>query len=232
MYNLNIYGPTGLPRADIDENEIAKLSQEQQTAYFNVISSFTETTEADAAFVECEKAKRRAITDLKKKMDAHENSAPKRSFYDEWKKVVAKIPEPAPDPEVAKKVAASLRAVEKANDHLEACELAEKAARTVRNEKRQVFALAVMAWSRVDGCPKSTADLIRARSETERKIALENIANGLPPDFAVAQASTVGDSHIDRFKAGQGKGHSANFGYNRNAMRGAIVGQPKVPSEG
>ena len=85
-------------------------------------------------------------------------------------------------------------------------------------------------WSKNDGRPKTTADLVKERAATETNIKLENLKNGLPADYVEHAASTVGDSHLDRFKSGQGKGGSANFGYNRNAMRGAVL-QPKVPSE-
>jgi hypothetical protein len=231
MYALNIYSNTGLPRTDIPEGEIAKLSKEQQAAFFAVMTSFSDTTEAEAAFIEREKAKRRAMSDLKKKMEAHEKITPARTFYDEWKRSVAKMPEPAPDPEIAKKLAASLKSIEKAHAHLEQCERDEVTAKQVRKEKRQAFATALMIWSRLDGSPKSTADLVRARSETERRIAMDNVAAGFPPDYAVAQASTVGDSHLDRVRSGAGKGGSVNRGWNMNRMRGATLA-PKVPSEG
>jgi len=230
MFHLNIFNSVGLPRTDIPDAEIAKLDKAGQLpAFMGIMKAYPDTLDSDAAYVVAEKAKRKAISDLKRLMYAHEKITPPRTFYDEWKKTVAKIPEPAPDPEVTKKVAASLKTIEKANAHLEQCELDLREARKVREEKRKAFALALMAWSRVDGKPKSVGDLIKARSATERKIAMENIAAGLPPDHAVA----VGPSHLDRFRAGQGKvaGHSANFGYHRNALRGANVFPPKVRSE-
>jgi hypothetical protein len=230
MYNLNIYAADATIRTDIPDTEIAKLSKNQQTAYFDVMSSLSDTTEADAAVIAKEKARRAAISNLKRLMDGHEKIAPARTFYDEWKRTVAKIPEPEPDPDTVKKVAASLKTIEKANEHYEQCTLDEVAAKQVRAEKRQAFATAIIAWSRLDGLPKTVGDLIKARSETERKIAMDNIANGLPPDYAVAQASTVGGSHLDRFKAGQGKGGSVNVGYNPNRMRGAQL-RMKPPSE-
>lgn len=138
----------------------------------------------------------------------------------------AHLPEPEPDPAIAKKIAASIKAMEAAHDHLAKCEIAETEAMNVRKDKRQAFANALKEWSAVDGRPKSVGDLVKARAATEAAQTLENIKNGLPPDYAVAQASTVGDSHLDRFRAnsgGKGQVHanSVNHGYNRNAMRGA-----------
>src|SRR5258707_619113 len=135
MYVLNIYRNTGLPRTDIPDDIIAKLSPEQYVAFFAVMSSFTDTTEMDAAFITAEKKKRAAITNLKKLMDAHEKITPPRSFYDEWKRTVAKIPDPEPDPEIAKKVAASLKTIDKANTHMDQCDLDLRDARKVRDEK-------------------------------------------------------------------------------------------------
>ena len=233
MFHLNIFNNVGLPRTDIPDTAIAKLDKAAQLpAFMQVMTAYPDTLDADAAFIVAEKAKRAAISNLKRLMDAHEKIAPKRTFYDEWKKTVAKIPEPAPDPEIAKRVAASLKTIDKANAALEQSELDLREARKAREDKRKAFALAIMAWSRVDGKPHSVGDLIKARSATERKIAMDNIAAGLPPDHAVAEASTIGNSHWDRFRAGQGKvaGHSANLGYHRNALRGANI-SPKLPSD-
>ena len=73
----------------------------------------------------------------------------------------------------------------------------------------------------MDGSPKNVGHLIKQRSATETKIKLDNIAKGMPADFAVGMASSVGPSFLDQFRAGQGKGHSADRGYNLNKMRGA-----------
>jgi hypothetical protein len=228
MYALNIYAADATIRKDIPEAEIAKLSKEQSDAFFAVMTSYSDTTEADAALIECEKATRRAITDLKRKMDLHEKIVPARTFYDEWKRTIAKLPEPEPDPEITKKLAASIKSVEKTNGLIETCQRNEELGRQARIAKRQAFANALKIWSGLDGTPRTTADLIRARVETERKIAMENIAAGLPADYAVARTSTVGNSHLDRVRAGAAKGGSADRGYNMNRMRGAQLQQPKA----
>jgi hypothetical protein len=228
MYHLNIFGKMGLPRLDIPESEIAKLSKEQSAAFFSVISTYSDTNEADNSAIASEKAKRAAISDLKRRMVAHETIIPPRTFYDEWKRTVAKMPEPEISADTKKKLAASLKGIERAHAYLAECESAEVVAKQVRKEKRQAFAVALMAWARVDGSPKTTADLVRARAKTEAAQQLANIAAGLDPNHAAHLQATVGDSHLDRFKAGQGGGHSVNQGYGRNKMRGATV---KVPSE-
>jgi hypothetical protein len=229
MYALNIFDTKGLPSMEIPDSEIAKLDAEQKAAFFQLMASYSETVEADAETIECEKAQRRAVTDLKRKMEAHEKLMPKHTFFDEWKRTIAKQPPAKPDPDLTKKLKASMANVDKAHEHLAGCERAIVVSKQVRQTKRKTFGLALIAWSKVDGTPKSTADLVKARAKTEQTQQLANIAAGLPPEYAEARQSTVGDSHLDRFKSGGGRGHSANFGYHRNKLRGA---QLRVPSEG
>lgn len=228
MYALNIYDARGLPRVDIPDAEIAKLSEKQKPVFFAVIASYSDATEAEAANNAAQSATRKAVTALDRSRKQYEGAQPKRTFHDEWRETVAKLPAKPVSDATKKAIATALAEVEKAEKHLAECHRAGHAAKQNEKDKRAAFANAVIAWSHVDGCAHNTADLVRARSAAESKIALENIARGLPPDYAVEQASTVGNSHLDRFKAGQGKGGSANFGYHRNAMRGAVV---KVPSE-
>jgi hypothetical protein len=138
---------------------------------------------------------------------------------------------PEPDPAVIKRVAAALKVVQKAEQHLAECVAAEYPAKALRKEKRMAFSTALRHWSTLDGVPKSTGDLVGERSRVEIARKRENIANGMPADYAAHVASTVGPSHLDRFKAGQGKGGSANVGYNPNRMRGAQLQMMKPPSE-
>jgi hypothetical protein len=227
MYALNIYGPTGLPRTDIPDSEIAKLSGEQKSVFFAVMSSWSDATEAEAANNAAQSATRRAATALDKSRKKYEDAQPKRTFHDEWRETVARLPAKPVSDAAKKAIAAALVEVEKAEKHLAECHRTGYAAKQDEKDKRAAFAKNVIAWSAMDGIPKNVGDLIKARSATERKIAMDNIAKGLP-DYAVQAASTVGDSHLDRFKAGQAKGGSANYGYHLNRMRGATV---KVPSE-
>jgi hypothetical protein len=230
MHRLNIFDQLGNVRADLDEKEIAKLSDEQKPALFAVLSAFADTNAADAACIEVEKAVRKGETALGKARQAYEAALPKWTFHDEWKVTVAKLPRPEPDPAVMKRVKAALKAVTAAEEHLEACRVALIPAKALRQEKRKAFTVALNIWATMDGQPKNVGDLIKERSRVERKIAMDNIGAGLPPGYAVDQASTVGDSHLDRFKAGGGRGHSADHGYHQNKMRGATL-RPKLPSE-
>jgi hypothetical protein len=132
MHALNIYAADATIRKDIPEAEIAKLSKEQSDAFFAVMSSYSDTTEADAALIECEKATRRAISDLKRKMELHEKIVPARAFYDEWKRTVANLPEPEIDPEITKKLAASMKSLDKANALIPECQRDEELAKQVR----------------------------------------------------------------------------------------------------
>jgi hypothetical protein len=229
-YRLNVFDQYGGIRNDLDENEIAKCNLVQKDALMALLTAWADTQAEDTACLEVDKAARKAETALDKARKAYEVAQPVRTFHDEWKRTVAKIPEPEPepDPEVTKKIAAALKNVEKAEKHLAACHAAECPAKQLRKQKRAAFTEKLFIWATMDGAPKSVGNLIKERSKREAEIKMANIAKGLPHDYAVAQASTVGDSHLDRFKAGQGKGHSADQGYGRNAMRGATI---KLPTQ-
>ncbi|SDI55249.1 MULTISPECIES: hypothetical protein [Bradyrhizobium] len=221
----SIFDAQGLPRRDLDEKSIAKLSKPQQKALFAVQSTYLASDEAEVEFIATEKATRSAAQDLKKRMAEYEAVVPRRTFYDEWKVTVAKQPERTISSEKQAQIEAALQAVDHANVALEQRRAAEFPAKQRRKEARQAFANALRDWSLVDGRPKSVSDLVKenAKRESDRKLAL--IAAGLPPDHDAVQSS-VGDSHLDRVKASGGRGHSANFGYNRNSMRGATVKPP------
>jgi hypothetical protein len=226
MAAINIFDKQAGVRKDISDSEIVKLTPEQQAAYVALVAALMDTEEADAALIASEKATRAAVTALKKKMEEYEALVPKRTFFDEWKRTVAKMPEPEPDPEATKKIKAKLKEVEKANAALEQCRAAEFPVRKLRAEKRQAFADALKHWSAVDGTPKTVGDLVKenAKREGERKLAA--LRGELDED--TRPASTVGPSHLDRVKAGGGRGHSANYGYNRNSLRSAQLRPPSV----
>jgi hypothetical protein len=228
MFTDSIFDTHGLPRRDVSESEIALMSKPQQNAFFVLAETYVASEDGERDFIDAQKTKRRTASALKKLMDDHEKIIPARTFYDEWKKVVAHLPEPEPDPAIADRIAASLKAVEAAYKCLAQCEIAETKAMQVRKEKRQAFVKALKEWSAVDGRPKSVGDLLKARAEIEAQQKLANIAAGLPPDYVEQRQSTVGPSHLDHFKANTGgkdqvHANSANHGYHRNSMRGAAV---------
>jgi hypothetical protein len=140
------------------------------------------------------------------------------------------MPRPEPDPAVMKKIASATKVIAAARTHLDTCIAAVNPARQARAQKRAIFADRLREWSKVDGSPKSVGDLIKERSRVEAEQKMANVAAGLDPNYVEHMASAVGNSHLDRFKAGQGKGGSANFGYNRNSLRGAQL-PTKPPSE-
>jgi hypothetical protein len=229
-YPLNIFDQYGNVSNNLSEAEIAKCSPAQQAVLFPLLAAWSDTQEEDKRCNEVEANKRKAQTALDRAQKVLQAVTPVRTFHQEWLVTVAKQPEPEPDPAVVKKVKAAQKVVDAAEGYLAECISAVLPAQAVRDQKRRVFTDLLREWSKNDGRPKTTADLVKERSATERKIAMDNIAAGLPPDHAVAQASSVGDSHLDRFKAGSGKGGSANFGYNQNRMRGAQLPQ-KLPSQ-
>jgi hypothetical protein len=181
MFTESIFDAQGIPRRDVSDKEIALMSKHQQSAFFAVAETFIKSEDGERDFIEAQKTTRRAHTVLKKLMEDHEKIVPARTFYEEWKRTVAHIPEPEPDPAIAKKVAASLKAMEAAHAHLAQCETAETKAMHARKEKRQAFVFALKEWSAVDGRPKSVGDLIKARAIVEAGEKLARVAEGLSP---------------------------------------------------
>lgn len=228
-YPLNIFDQFGNVSNNLSEAEIAKCSPAQQAVLFPLLTAWSETQEEDKRCNEVEANRRKAQTALDRTEKVLADVTPKWTAHQEWQKTVARMQMPEPDPAVIKKVKAAQKVRDAAEEYLGQITAEVLPARAMRDQKRRAFTDLLREWSKNDGRPKTTADLVKERSATERKIAMDNIANGLPADYSVAQTSSVGDSHLDRFKAGSGKGGSANYGYNQNRLRGAQL--PKVPSE-
>ena len=229
-YALNIYDEYAKISRNLDPSEIAKCSKSQQKILFALLASLDVAEKAEGLHYEDVKTTRRAVTALDRSRKAYEKAMPVRTFHDEWRETVAKMPPKVVTKETKKLIADALVEVDKAEAALAECQRAEIASNATEKDKRGTFAKALIAWSAVDGIAKNVGDLVKARGETDRRIAMENIAAGLPADYSVAQASTVGPSQLDRTKAASGRGHSANYGHNRNEMRGATL-KPKLPSE-
>jgi hypothetical protein len=233
LYRLNIYDQNAQPRTDIPDSELDKLDKRVQLPRFlEVMKTWPDSVDADAALIVAEKEKRAAIADLARRQALHQQIVPARTFYDEWKRTVAKQPEPEQDQEITRRLEKSAKGIEAARLRVEQAEPEITVAKHRRNEKRLAFGAALRAWAEVDGSPKSVGDLVKERAMTETKQKLANIANGLPPDYAEQLQSSVGPSHLDRVKANGGAGHrgDCNYGHNRNAMRGAQL-QRQLPSE-
>jgi hypothetical protein len=210
---------------DIKEGELAELSEVQREALMALLKASIETEQADAAFIEAQKAIRAAANKHTRMIAEYAEVAPARTFRDEWRATVAKLPPLRVDPKLLKAAAATTKKVEEANAALQAAVAAEVPVKKARDAARIAFGYALSTWTSVDPRPRTTADLVRenSRREIEHKMAL--VAQGLSPDYIEGSQSTVGPAHIDRVKAG-GRGRTANFGYNRNALRGA-----KIPSQ-
>jgi hypothetical protein len=228
LYRLNIFDQFGNLSKNLGEAEIGKCSLEQQAILFPLLEAWTETQAADEYCVQVEADKRKAETALAKAERVLETITPKWTAHQEWQVTVAKMPRPEPDPTVTKKINSATKVVVAARTHLDTCIAAVNPAKQARDEKRAIFADLLRKWSQVDGSAKSVGELIKERARVEAEQKMANVAKGLPPDYVEHMASTVGNSHLDRFKAGQGKGGSANFGYSRNSMRGATI---KLPSQ-
>jgi hypothetical protein len=226
LYAMHVYDNLGKVRRDLEPSEIAKCTKQQRKILFEMLAALETAEQSEHVAYEARKTTGRATTAVGREQRAYEKVMPKKNFMDIWRTDVAGLaPIPISD-EQKKATADALIEVEKAEAFLAACQRAEIAAKTDEKNKRAAFARAAIAWSHVDGCPHDVADLIRARAATERKIAMDNIAAGLPHDYAVAQASTVGPSRYDHMRKNMPRVHPSNPGH--HIIRGSQV---KLPSE-
>lgn len=228
IYPLNIFDALGRVSNNLSESEIAKCSPEQQAILFPLLSAWTETQEEDVRCLEAEANKRKAQTASDRAEKVLISVTPVWSQYDEWKRTVARIPVPEPDPTILKKVAAARRVVNAAAEYLAQCISEILPAQAVRDQKRRVFANLLREWSRNDGRPKDVGDLIKERVKTETAQKMANIKAGLDPNYIEHAASTVGPSHLDRMRSGMGMGGSADYGHNPNRNRGGTVARKSV----
>jgi len=230
-YRLNIFDAIGSVSKNIDEQEILKCNPEQLAVLFPLLDAYADSQAEDEACNAVEADKRKAETALGRAEKALAAVTPVWTAHDEWKKTVARLPVPEPDPIVVAKVASATKAVEATQAHLDACIAATFPAKARRDQKRAALTDLMRQWSKIDGAPKSVGDLIKERAAVEAAQKMANIAGGMPVDYVEHVASTVGNSHLDRFKAGQARGGSANFGYHRNSLRGAQLPMQKLPSQ-
>jgi hypothetical protein len=226
LYRLNIFDQFGNPSKNLNEAEIGKCSSEQQAILFPLLEAWTATQTADEYCAQVEADKRKAETALNKAEKVLETVTPRWTAHQEWQVTVAKMPRPEPDPSVTKKINSATKVIIAARTHLDMCVSAMDPAKQARDERHAIFAGLLRKWSKVDGSPKSVGELIKERARVEADQKMANVAKGLPLELDKQMTSKVGNSHLDRFKAGQGKGGSANFGYCKNLMRGAAVKRP------
>jgi hypothetical protein len=187
---MNPFDQHGNIRRDLDEREILTLPEAQRDPLFALLNAMITTEEADQAFVDAEKATR----------------------AEEWRETVAKLPPISIDAEVIKKADAAIKEVEIANMILEQHRAEEVKAKARREEKRGAFAIALNAWSAVDGRPKTTADLVRegSKCEIERKMRV------LSGEISETVVQPLNHQHqIDRVLSGGAHGSSADLGHRR-----------------
>lgn len=228
-YPLSIFDQFGNVSNSLEEEEIAKCTPEQTAVLFPLLAAWADTQEEDRRCLDVEANRRKAQTALDRAEKVLQSVTPVRTFHQEWLVTVAGQPEPEVDAAVVKKVKAATKVRDAAQEYLAQCISEVLPAQKVRDEKRRAFTDLLRAWSRVDGRAHNVGDLVKQRAATETRQKLENLKNGMPVDYVEHAASSVGPSHLDRFRSGQGKGGSANYGYNRNALRGAVI-PLKLPS--
>lgn len=227
-YPFNIFDQFGGVSNNLSEAEIAKCSPDQQAVLFPLLEAWADTQAEDQRCNEVEANRRKAQTTLDRAEKVLQFVTPVWTAHMEWERTIKKMPTPEPDPAVVKKVKAAQKARDGAEEYLAACIAEIRPAQALRDQKRKAFTERLREWTAIDGRAKDVGDLVRERVKTETKQKLANIANGLPPDYAMEAQSSVGPSHLDRVKASGGAGHRGNInvGHNRNAMRGA-----QLPSE-
>jgi hypothetical protein len=223
LYPLHTADALGRVRRDLDPLEIAKCSPMQKEKLFDMLGSLEIAEQSETVHYTCKKNTSKAETALGRSRKAFEAVSPKRTFHDEWRETVAKLPPVPVSDETKQAVADALVVIEQCEQHLASCQSAELAAKKDEHDKRATYARAAIEFSKWDGIAKDVASLVRARSATERRIAMANLEAGLPVDHGTGPVDTTGPSHLDRFRKGMGKGSSANRGYNMNRMRGATV---------
>jgi hypothetical protein len=225
-YPLCIFDAYGRVSNTLSETEIAKCSPEQQAILFPLLAAWSDTQDEDVRCLEVEANRRKAQTALDRAERVLISVTPVWGAHDEWLRTVKRMPMPAPDPAVTKKVNAAQKLKDAAEEYLGQCISEVRPAQAVRDAKRRAFATLLKTWA--GSQPKTVGDLVKERIATETAQKMANIAAGLDPNYVEHAASTVGPSHLDHLRAGMGRGGSADYGHNLNKMRGA---QLKVQSE-
>jgi hypothetical protein len=227
LFPFHAFDHLGKINRNPEASEVAKMAPVQKTIYFEMLSSLEKTEAAETIFYEAKKAVGRATTAVKVAQKAYEAVVGKRTFMDEWRVTVAKLPEKVITDEQKQTIADALVEVEKAETFLAKCEHTSDAASKEQTSTRREYAAAAFAWAKVDGIPKDVASLVRARSETERAISMKNISEGRAfNDDGSAQVSTVGPSPYDRQRKAMPRTHPLNPG--RHVIRGATIKPPSV----
>ena len=91
MPHFNCWDSIGRIRRDITEDELAALEPDQRAAFLTLCQAMIGEDEASASF---ETAERQFHASVKTRDAAHEallRITPKPTFYDVWKKDIAKI---------------------------------------------------------------------------------------------------------------------------------------------
>lgn len=113
---------------------------------------------------------------------AYSKIIPAPTFYDCWRRDVAKLPVAPTPPALLKKAAEAAKVAEEAQVVLEQRRRDENAAKRQREDKRNAFTAALAGWSKVDERPRSTADLVRLNSAAEIKRKMAIINGEIEPD--------------------------------------------------
>jgi hypothetical protein len=228
-YAINIFDQFGGISENLDEKEIAKCSEEQKAVLFKLLDAWANTKAADKFHTDAVSAKNKAETALARAEKVLIAVTPVYTAHMAWQRSVG-IPVAEPDAALIKKIKAAEKARDGAQEVLALAITEVYPTQVARDEHRKNFVELLRDWQKVEGRPRSVADLVKERSRVETKQKLALIEQGLDPETSNAIVSNPGPSHLDRFRAGQGRGSSVNVGYHRNALRG-YAPTPKLPSE-
>jgi hypothetical protein len=215
---MNIFGATGQILEDIDPAEVEKLDPPVRETLLTLLDSAAKMASADKAFVDAGKAVSVAARDMNLKQDACLRIVPQRTFHDEWREQVAKLP-PKPIDRATQK-----RALEAAEAADEAAALHQKAltdeimAKNWRTVCRKDYETALRAWAAIAPGPKTTADLMRANvaAETARKHAI--LRGEIKPDPKPKERVHLNAIDV-ALSAGKGRGSNVNARFTRPQAR-------------
>ncbi len=169
---------------DLSKKLLATLPATQRDAAITLLDTAQKLNAAEAVKISSEREVRNAIDVAHNTRQAFYKLQPKATFLSEHKRVIAanegRVLVEVLDPVIVARAEEAAKAADDADAALEQRRQDAENSRKNLAQCRHNYSLATMAWSRVDGAPKSPADLMRAASKAEREAALEAIANPKP----------------------------------------------------
>jgi hypothetical protein len=181
---FNAFDKFGKVRQDLSKKTIAGLPPAQRNGLVTLMEASLNVDTAEAAKIVAERAVRDAIDHAHNMRQAYFSVRPKATFLSEHKRTIAANQghpiKDDTDPEVIKRAEIAAKAADDADSALDQRRTEAEDIRQNLAQCRIRLGQAVVAWAKLDGSPKTTADLVRAMSKAEREQKLDDIANPKP----------------------------------------------------